>query len=57
MTMFRTISTGSKGNSYALMHGNEILLLDLGVSKKIITRAIDYRVSNISACLITHGHL
>ena len=56
MLTLKTIATGSKGNSYALMNDNEILLLDLGVSEKEIVKAIDYRVSDIVGCLVTHSH-
>lgn len=55
--MLKTIATGSSGNSYALMKDSEILLLDLGVSAKVIKKAIDFRVSNIAGCLVTHKHL
>lgn len=55
--MLKTIATGSSGNSYALMNDKEILLLDLGVSERIIKKAIDYRVSDIAGCLVTHKHL
>lgn len=55
--MLKTIATGSGGNCYALMNDSEILLLDLGVSEKVIKKAIDFRVSNISGCLVTHKHL
>lgn len=57
MIMLKTIATGSSGNSYALMNENEILLLDLGVSTKVIKKAIDFRVSDIVGCLVSHGHL
>ena len=57
MLMLKTIATGSSGNSYALMKDSEILLLDLGVSAKVIKKAIDFRVSNIAGCLVTHKHL
>lgn len=57
MAMLKTIATGSKGNSYAVVTDDGILLLDLGVSDRVIKRAIDYRVSDITACLITHCHL
>lgn len=54
---FKCVGTGSKqGNSYALMNENEILLLDLGVSEKEIVKAIDYRVSDIVGCVVTHSH-
>lgn len=57
MIMLKTIATGSSGNCYALMNDSEILLLDLGVSANVIKKAIDFRVSNIVACLISHSHL
>lgn len=57
MTMLKTIATGSSGNSYALMNDKDILLLDLGVNAKAIKKAIDFRVSDIVGCLISHGHL
>lgn len=53
----RTISTGSKGNSYALFHNQEILLLDLGVKVKDIKKSIDFRISDVVGCLVTHKHL
>lgn len=57
MLICKTIATGSSGNSYALMNDNEILLLDLGVSSKVIKKAINFRISNIIGCLVTHKHL
>lgn len=57
MLVLKTIATGSSGNSYALMNDKEILLLDLGVSEKVIKKAIDFRVSDIAGCLVTHKHL
>lgn len=57
MIMLKTIATGSSGNSYALMNDKEILLLDLGVSAKVIKKAVDFRVSDIAGCLVSHGHL
>lgn len=55
--MLKTISTGSIGNCYALINDDEILLLDLGVDTKKIKRNIDYRVSNIVGCIVSHKHL
>ncbi len=54
----RCIGTGSKGNSYALYDNDrKILLLDLGLPRKDILKAIDYRVSDVVGCLVTHSHL
>lgn len=53
----RCIGTGSNGNSYALYSDNgKILLLDLGLSKKEILRSINFKVKDISAAVVTHGH-
>lgn len=57
MLICKTIATGSSGNAYAFMNDKEILLLDLGVSEKVIKKAIDFRVSDIVGCLVTHKHL
>lgn len=55
--MLKTIATGSSGNSYALMNDNEILLLDLGVSEKVIKKAIDFHISDVVGAVVTHAHL
>lgn len=57
MIMLKTIATGSSGNCHALIADKEILLLDLGVSAKEIKKAIDFRVMDISGCLVSHNHL
>ena len=56
MLMLKTIATGSSGNSYALICDRQILLLDLGVSSMEIKKTIDFRVSDVVGCLITHKH-
>ena len=55
--LLRNIATGSSGNAYALINDNEILLLDLGVSTKEIKKSIDFRVSDIVGCVVSHKHL
>lgn len=55
--LLRTISTGSIGNAYALINGKEILLLDLGVNAKEIKKCIEFRVSDIVGCVVSHKHL
>ena len=55
--LLRTIATGSSGNSYVLISNTgEILLLDLGVSEKIIKKGIDWKISNVVGAVISHGH-
>lgn len=53
----RCIGTGSSGNSYALHDNNgKILLLDLGVSVKSIKKAINFRISDVVGCVVSHEH-
>lgn len=54
----RVINTGSQpGNCYALKsESSEILLLDCGCRYSEILKGISYRISEVSGCLLTHGH-
>lgn len=53
----RCIGSGSSGNSYALYDNSEnILLLDLGLPRKEILKAIDFRVSDVVGAVVTHEH-
>lgn len=53
----KCIGTGSKGNCYALIDNEgKILLLDCGMSIKEIKAGIDFQVSKLVGCLVTHGH-
>ena len=50
--------SGSSGNLYEIIADNgKRLLLDPGVSWKLIQKALDYKLENICACLISHAHL
>lgn len=58
MLMLKVVSSGSQGNCMVLETENkEILLIDLGVKVSEIKRMINYRVSDIIACLVSHKHL
>lgn len=57
MLMLKTIATGSEGNAHALICKNEILLIDLGVSERDIKRGINYKISDVVGCVVTHKHL
>lgn len=52
----KIIGTGSDGNCYALESDNEILLLDLGLSELEIKKGINFNISKISGCIVTHHH-
>ncbi len=55
--VLKVISSGSKGNGYILENDNEALLLECGCNFKSVNEAINFNVSKISGCLITHEHL
>jgi len=52
----RCVGSGSTGNSYVLDNGNEILLLDAGVRLLEVKKAIDFQISKVVGCVITHEH-
>lgn len=52
----KTISTGSKGNAYILETSTEALLIECGVKMHDIKKAIDFNVSKIQGCIVTHEH-
>jgi len=54
----KCISTGSKGNTYALISSvGEILLLDLGASIRDIKIGLDFNVGGIKGAVVSHSHL
>ena len=54
----RCCGTGSNGNCYSLISDTgEILLLECGVSNwNKILRMINYRITDVSGCILTHIH-
>ncbi|WP_124066276.1 MBL fold metallo-hydrolase [Clostridium sp. E02] len=54
--VLKVIGSSSKGNGYALIADNEILLLECGCPFKDIKKAIDWQILKIKGCLLTHGH-
>ena len=52
----KVIASGSSGNAYRISDGNTSLLLDAGIPIKSIKHALNFRVHDLSGCLITHAH-
>lgn len=53
----RTIATGSKGNCYLLTNSRgEFLILECGIPWKKIAEAIQWNLSNVVGCCISHEH-
>lgn len=53
----QVLGTGSSGNCYKVEIGTATLLLECGLPYKVMQRKLDFKVSDIDACLITHEHL
>lgn len=56
LMLLKTIATGSRGNSYALIGRNEILLIEAGVRLLEVKKNIDFQISKVVGCLISHEH-
>lgn len=52
----KVIGSGSKGNAYALIAENEILLLEAGCRLLDMKKAIDFQIGKVVGCLATHAH-
>lgn len=50
------IASSSAGNAYRITDGRTTLLLEAGLPYKDIQRALEFRVSALAGCLITHEH-
>lgn len=50
------LGTGSSGNCYKVKIGKATLLLECGLPYKTIQKKLNFKVSEIDACLITHEH-
>ena len=54
--IIKIFASGSKGNSYLLSDGEFSLLLEAGISYKEIQRGMDFDMSKVEGCLISHSH-
>jgi phosphoribosyl 1,2-cyclic phosphodiesterase len=53
----KTISTGSVGNCYILTDNeNESLIIECGVKFKDIKKALNFDLSNVAGCIVSHSH-
>lgn len=56
LMLLRVIASGSKGNSYALIGDSEILLIEAGVRLMEVKKNIDFQISKVVGCLVSHEH-
>lgn len=52
----KVIGSGSSGNCYLCNVNGTQLLLECGLSFKTIQKALNFKLSDVSACLVTHEH-
>ncbi|WP_025124405.1 MBL fold metallo-hydrolase [Myroides odoratimimus] len=50
------IGTGSKGNCYLLYNEQETLLIECGVPFRKIKEALNFDISKVVGCIVTHEH-
>lgn len=56
MIEITTLASGSKGNCYRITDGKTPLLLECGIPFRDIQRGLNFRVSEIAGCLVSHEH-
>lgn len=50
------LASSSAGNAYKVTDGHTTLLLEAGIRYRDIQRALDFRLSDVEGCLLTHEH-
>ncbi|MNW38925.1 putative metallo-hydrolase YycJ [compost metagenome] len=56
MIDIKPLGSSSAGNAYYVTDGHTPLLLECGIRFKDMQRGLNYQISNISGCLLTHNH-
>lgn len=54
--MIKVINSGSSGNCYLLETKNETLILECGITIKKIKEALNFDLTKVVGCLVTHEH-
>lgn len=52
----KSIASGSTGNAYTVSDGQQTALIEAGIPIKKIQEAVDYRLTQLAGCLVTHEH-
>lgn len=52
----KVLSSGSIGNCYLLESDNEVFILDCGIPIKDIKIGLDFDLSKVVGCVVTHAH-
>lgn len=56
MFVLKVLNSGSEGNEYLLTNGKETLILECGVKFIDCKKALDFDLSSIQGCVVSHEH-
>ena len=54
--MLKVLGSNSKGNCYLLSTSKETLIIECGIKYKDVLKGLDYDLSKVVGCLVTHEH-
>lgn len=54
--LLKVLASGSKGNCYLLQSKDETLIIECGINYKGILKGLNFSLSNVVGCLVTHEH-
>ena len=52
----KVLGSGSSGNCFLLENDSECLVLEAGVDFKEVLKALDFNISKVAGCLVSHEH-
>jgi phosphoribosyl 1,2-cyclic phosphodiesterase len=52
----KILSSSSLGNCYIMEGEREALVIEAGVSLDLVKRAVDFKISKIKGCIVSHRH-
>jgi phosphoribosyl 1,2-cyclic phosphodiesterase len=55
--LLKVLGSGSAGNCYLLQGDKETLIIECGLPYKTILKGLDFNLSNVVGCVVTHEHL
>jgi phosphoribosyl 1,2-cyclic phosphodiesterase len=56
MIDIKVLASSSRGNCYHVTDGSTSLLLECGINYREIQKGLNFRMSDVAGCLITHEH-
>ncbi len=55
--IIKTIASSSKGNCYTLSDLKSTIMIEAGGNMKRIREGVNFKLSEISGCVVSHAHL